>query len=605
LKESQFDLYRSLEEFSEIFDLNKTLANSILGDSEIGGYLAKAQNKSEEDITKDLETQLGKITGVQSNVGYNWQKWFDEKLTEKYGIDYKLFESTENTLDIVNAALKTDATKIYDSKNKKFTDVFIQKAGFKSDAELTQFLKNQGASGTELLTSLQSGIIDTTKFEKDRELLENKIDELDATKNRNLKLTYTEENKVPEEVTVEASFARQFIDDYLKPRFDYSKSMDEFKDYMNVAKKDKNPFQTTDRLTTLKDYGQSVAKAIQPDLANKFDYKFDTEFYFNPEDENAPLVKQEVYKKQKEKVAADWELAKTNPDAYINPNNPSLGTWAQNAYVYGIDDPKDLKNKETFAKLHYQLIGSQANQTGLNTKFDGAIDPGTILKLKFESPIYTKAQKIETVFDEFITPEKFADTILKDIDPLKDNDNWKKLIAKYDLEETASLDEIKKAITNSITLGSAEEIRANIKTLQELEKTPTQAELGISYIERSEDKVKNAAKTKLYDIFKNAGYQGTEKDFYTDYMPDTNPEDIKLLTDITKGKPLELDLSFTASDPIASLDKLESLDKPTSIIKTKKSNSYFNLYSDDEDEENILSTSPESFLGDFASQLKK
>ncbi|NBV29462.1 hypothetical protein EBS02_10725, partial [bacterium] len=33
LKESQFDLYRSLEEFSEIFDLNKTLANSILGDS--------------------------------------------------------------------------------------------------------------------------------------------------------------------------------------------------------------------------------------------------------------------------------------------------------------------------------------------------------------------------------------------------------------------------------------------------------------------------------------------------------------------------------------------------------------------------------------------
>jgi hypothetical protein len=445
LKESQFDLYRNLEGFSEILDLNKTLANSILGDSEVGGYLARANNKSEEDITKDLETQLGRMTGIQSNVGYNWQKWFDGKLTEKYGIDYKQFESTENTLDVVNAALKTDATKIYDSKNKKFTDAFIQKAGFKSDSELTQFLKKQGDSGSELLTSLQSGVIDTTKFEKDRELLENKIAELDKTKNRDLKLTYTGENKIPEELTVEASFARQFIDDYLKPRFDYSKSMDEFKDYMAVSKEDKNPFQTTDRLTTIKDYGQSVAKSIQPDLVDKFDHKFDTEFYFNPEDKNAPLIKQETYTKQKEKVAADWETAKTNPDAYINPNNPSLGTWAQNAYLYGINKPEDLKNKETFAKLHYQLIGSQANQTGLSTAFDGAIDPGTLLKLKFESPIYTKAQKIGTVFDEFITPEGFADTILKGIDPLKDNTNWKKLIDQYDLKETASLDEVKKA----------------------------------------------------------------------------------------------------------------------------------------------------------------
>ena len=609
LKESQFDLYRNLEGFSEILDLNKTLANSILGDSEVGGYLAKAQNKSEEDITKDLETQLGKITGIQSNVGYNWQKWFDEKLTEKYGIDYKQFESTENTLDVVNAALKTDATKIYDSKNKKFTDAFIQKAGFKSDEELTQFLKKQGASGTELLTSLQSGVIDITKFEKDRELLENKIAELDTTKNRDLKLTYTEKNKIPEELTVEASFARQFIDDYLKPRFDYSKSMDEFKDYMAVSKEDKNPFQTTDRLTTIKDYGQSVAKSIQPDLASKFDYKFDTEFYFNPEDKNAPLVKQETYIKQKEKVAADWESAKTNPDAYINPNNPSLGTWAQNAYLYGIDNPEDLKNKETFAKLHYQLIGSQANQTGLNTAFDGAIDPGTLLKLKFESPIYTKAQKIGTVFDEFITPEGFADTILKGIDPLKDNANWKKLIDQYDLKETASLDEVKKAITNSITLGSAEEIRANIKTLQELEKTPTQAELGVSYIERPEDKGPEQEKTELYNVFKSKGYQGTEKEFYTDYMPDTSREDLKLLSSVAKGKNPELDLSFMESkslreDPMGALSKVSELATPKSTESTKrKTDSYFKIGLDDDEEEDL--PSPESFLGDFTSILKK
>jgi hypothetical protein len=616
LKESQFDLYRSLEGFSEILDLNKTLANSILGDSGVGGYLARAKNKSEEDITKDLETQLEKMTGIKSNVGYNWQKWFDETLTQKYGIDYKKFESTENTLNVVNAALKTDATKIYDSKNKKFTNAFIQKAGFKSDAELTQFLKKQGESGLELLTNLQSGVIDIEKFENNRDTLENEITKLDEKLNKQkLKLTYTGESKIPEEVKVEASFARQFIDDYLKPRFDYSRSMDEFIDYMNVSKEYKNPFQTTDRLTSVKNYGQSVAKNIQHDLQNNpaaFDEQFNADFYFNPEDKNAPLEKQDRYKEQKKKVNEDWIIAKENPDAYINPSNPSLGTWAQNAYLYGIDKPEELENKETFAKLHYQLIGSQANQTGSNTAFDGAIDPSSTLKDQLENPIYAKAQRIGTVFGEFITPEKFANTILKDIDPLKNKDSWKKLIDQYNLKETASLDEVKTAITNSITLGSAEEIRENIKTLQKLEKTPTQAELGVSYIERAEDKGAEQEKTELYNIFKSQGYQGTEKEFYTDYMPGTNKEDLKLLSSISKRKNLELDLNFISpknlrQDPEGSLSKISELfsaDNSKSTTSTKrKTNSYFKIGLDDDEEENLPSS--ESFLSDFTSVLKK
>jgi hypothetical protein len=54
---------------------------------------------------------------------------------------------------------------------------------------------------------------------------------------------------------------------------------------------------------------------------------------------------------------------------------------------------------------------------------------------------------------------------------------------------------------------------------------------------------------------------------------------------------------------MAALGKLESLNEPTPLIKPKKSDSYFNLNSDDEEDTSF--TTPESFLGDFASLLKK
>ena len=595
-QENAMDLYRGLEGFSEVMDLNKTLANSILGDSGLGGYLAMTKNKSEADVTSDFEKQLGKMTGLQSNTTYNWQKWFDDTLTQKYGIDYKEYQSTEDTLDVINTALKSDPNKIFDNKNKKFTDEFIKKAGFNSSEELTKFLGDQGTTGTDLLTNLQTGKIgepdQIQKLTSLRTSLEQQVTDLDAKKNKDLTLTYKGTDGVPEEVKVEASFARQFIDDYLKPRFNYSKSMNEFIDYMNVKEDDKNIFQTTDRLTEVKDYAQTVAKLMQADLDTNFNKEFNTDFYFNPKDSYA-TQKQELYGNQQSTVNKDWENAKANPDALINPSLPYLGTWAENAYAY----KKDLNNKDDFARLHYQIIGSQKG-------FDAAIDPASTLQKTLESPVYNKAQSIGTVFGDFVKPEEFADKILKGVDPLADKESWNKILKQYNLSETASLDDVKKAISTSLTTGTAEEIRADIKSLQELEKTPTQAELGVSYIERPEDKTASAtAKSDFYNVFKKAGYQGTEESFYKDYMPDSSPEDIKLLTDITKGKMPELDLSFDTSDPMAALSKIESLNEPTPIIKTKKPDSYFDLNLDDE--EDTSSTSPTSFLSDFTALLKK
>ena len=522
-------------------------------------------------MTKDLETQLGNITGIQSHVTYNWQKWFDETLTKKYGIDYTEFAATEETLDIVNAALKnalkTEPSKIFNETDKKFTKEFIAQTGFKSNEELVQFLGKQGETGTTLLTVLQAETLtkeNLENLEEQKTKLDATITELESKKNRDLKLTFKDGEKIPEEVAVEASFARQFIDEYLKPRFDYSKSMDEFRDYMNVDKEYKNPFQTTDRLTQIKDYAYTQAKQIATNLKDEtynelyIDSTFDENFYMNPVDEYANENKQNIYKEQTETINATWESVKNNPDQLIDPTNPGSGTWAEYAYYYG----SDLTKQRDFAALHYDLIGKRKN-------FDAAKDPASKLQEKLDQPIYEKAQSIGTVFGEFITADGFADQLLKNLNPLDNNEGWKKVLAKFNLDSDTSTDEVRDAIKAGITTGSAQVIRDNIKELQELGKTPTQKNLGASYIERPEVDTTSTEKSELYNKFKAAGYKGTEQEFYSDYMPDTSPEDIRFLSSVTKSKIPEIDTSFLkSSDPFSMLDKISELESP--VPKTTK-----------------------------------
>ena len=596
-QEAQWDMYRNLGGFAEILDIGSTLVNSIQADVGVGGFLPKGS-----DITKGLETQLGNITGIQSNVTYNWQKWFDETLTKKYGIDYTEFAATEETLDIVNAALKntlkTEPSKIFNETDKKFTKEFIEQAGFKSNEDLVEFLGKQGETGTILLTGLQAGTLTKENLEEQKTKLNKTITELEGKKNRNLKLTFKDGKEIPEEVAVEASFARQFIDEYLKPRFDYSKSMDEFRDYMNVDKEYKNPFQTTDRLTQIKDYAYSQAKQIETNLKdqnyneNVMDSNFDADFYMNPIDEYANENKQAIYKIQREKINTTWQNVKKDPTQLIDPTNPGSGTWAEYAYYYG----SDLTKQRDFAALHYDLIGKRNN-------FDAAKDPASKLQEQLNKPIYDKAQSIGTVFGEFITADGFADKVVKTLGPLDTNEGWKKVLAKFNLDADTPQDEIKDAIKLSITTGSAKAIRDNIKELQELGETPTQKTLGVSYIERPEVDTTSTEKSELYNKFKTAGYKGTEQEFYSMYMPDTSPEDIKFLSSIASGKTPTIDTSFLkSSDSFEILDKISELESPVpTLTKKVKSDSYFKIGLDDEEED---LPSADSFLGDYASLFK-
>jgi hypothetical protein len=86
------------------------------------------------------------------------------------------------------------------------------------------------------------------------ETLKTKYDE-------NLELGYTTE-EAKEQVKIEAGFAKEFVDKYLTPRFDQSKSMDEFVEYLDVRQSEQNPFQTQDIMNAAKLVADVSAKNI-------------------------------------------------------------------------------------------------------------------------------------------------------------------------------------------------------------------------------------------------------------------------------------------------------------------------------------------------------
>ena len=433
--------------FNEIMDMNKTLTNSILGDSGVGGILSwTSGGKAEESLEKSLE----KITGVNNNVTYNWQQWFDTKLKEKYD-------------DAIELGYTTD------------------------EAE--------------------------------------------------------------EQIRIDGEFANQFITDYLQPRFDESRSMDEFIEYLDVRQEEQNPFQTQDLLNAVKQTAQLNADSYLDQLRAETDRRFDSDFYFDPTGNIArgenwtEGANQASYAAQKEMVNQDWEDAK-NGDSY----------WAQQAYRFGVD----INDKDAFARMHFEVKGQGQG-------FDAAEDILNAGKVKnhiYENilpNLEDEALKQGSVFGQFVTPEEFADDMLEGIDP-GNREQWNSVLEQYGLENfQGSFDELKEYIMETLRTGSAQVIRENIKYLNEKRKKPTQKVLGITYIQRDEDykDEKPKAETELYKTFQNAGFQGTEDEFYDDFFPDLNRSEQVLLTKGGKDDALKT-WGLDMRDPFASLGTIES-----------------------------------------------
>jgi hypothetical protein len=492
-QEQTLSLMKNFSGFSEIMDMNKTLTNSILGDTGVGGVLSfTSGGKAEESLTKSLQN----ITGVQNNTTYNWQQWFDTALKEKY--------------------------------------------------------------------------------------------------NKDIELGYTE-NQATEQVKIDGEFARDFIDKYLTPRFNTSRSMDEFVEYLDVRQEEQNPFQMQDILNATKLTADLRSKQYLDQIKLTAARSFDPDFYFNPTGDKA---RETAYADQTSTVNADWEAAKQG-DAY----------WQQQAYRFGVD----INDKAAFARMHFEIKGQGKGYDAA----DDILNAGKVQDQIYNNILPTlkdEALKQGTVFGLFVTPEEFAEDMLEGLDP-NDKNNWNKVLERYGLTDfKGTVEELKKYIVETLRTGSAQDIREQIKYLNEKRQKPTQKVLGLTYIERPEDfkDEKATADTELYKTFQSAGFQGTEDDFYKNFFPDVDRSEQSLLTKAGGNKSLKL-TGLDFSDPFASLGTIESFfgdenaaedkkNKSSSTDKTDTSD-FFSLGSNEEDEDYKSSTG-QKILGEFTSMFK-
>ena len=431
LREQEMDLLSGFGTFGEIFDINKTLTDSLLNDTGIGGYLPFAGGDKGLSA-QSLEEQFKGVTGVRNEVVYNWQEWFDNTIKEKYQQDLDL--------------------------------------GYT----------------------------------------------LDEAENN---------------VQIQKEFAESYITNYLQPRFDESRSMNEFVEYLDVRQEEQNPFQTESLLTALQNIGKARARTFLDQIRSQAQAAggkrgFDSDFYFDPTVSEGSEENQK-YIKQRDTIASDWDQARDNPDSLIE----GLGydtTWKAQAYRYGVD----VNNKDQFAKLHYQLKGQFE-------KFDPAEDIVNMDKVKnllydnILPALETQTENTRTIFGNFVRPEEFADDMLEGLDP-NQPDTWDEALKELGLEGfEGTLEDLKEYISSTLRTGSAEDIRAQIKYLNEKRKKPDQYLLGVEYITREEDYKpieKLKGDTQLYKIFQNAGYEGSEDDFYENVFPDLDPGSQEVLS---------------------------------------------------------------------------
>lgn len=586
--------YRGFSGFSEVLDVNKELANSLLGDTGVGGILSyTSAGKAEEDLLGALQN----VTGMRSNVGYNWQQWFDKAIKEKYGIDYSMFEPLEEKKDIISAFTSTDK-KPFDATTGKFNDEFLKSAGFDTTEKLVTFLEAQGEEGKTILNAIKGDPGESAKsiLVPIQSRLEADIRTLDDAKDRGIATSYQAGDKI-EMMNIEAQFARNYIDEYLLPRFNTARSMDEFVEYLDVRQEEKNPFQTQDTYDAVKMLGELYSKKYLDGIKQEGPRSFDPNFYFNPTGDESRATD---YARQKQTVEEDWAKAKAG-DPY----------WNSQVYRFGID----VNNKAAFARMHFEVKGQGQG-------YDAADDITNASKIKnylYETVVPVmkeEAFKSDAIFGQFITPEEFADEMLQGLDPEKTPEAWKEVLDRYGISEVGgTLDDVKQYIIETIRTGSAQDIREQIKYLNEKREKPTQEILGVTYIDRPEDYKDEAAKptTELYSIFQKSGYQGTEDEFYTNMFPDLDRSEQVLLTKSGRDDALK-SYGLDLSDPFASLGTIEGffpeekkeVDKKTSKETTKDFyTNYFRIGRDDDDEEEATnSATGQAFLGEFASMFK-
>jgi hypothetical protein len=468
--------------------------------------------------------------------------------------------------------------------------------GPKAEESLEKSLQNMTGVNTSTVYNWQQWFDSSLKKQYENDL------ELGLTK-----------KEAEEKINIESNFAKQFIEQYLVPRFNQSKTVSEFMEYVNVKDEEQNPFQTQDILNAAADVGKLKSQSYLDQIKQMQDAYFDPKFYFDPNNNlKSEQIKslagvkqqQEAYQKQAQTVAVDWEEAKKQFAA-------QNGYWYIQAYKYGID-PTD---KDAFAKLHFQVKGQAQG-------FDAAEDLWTPTKV--QDYIYTTIlpaikNQVDnmSIFGEFLKPDEFTENLLSsaNVNP-EDKSTWGEVLKTFGLDTfQGSYDELKNYISDTFKTVSALELNDQLKELQKKGIKPTQKNLGVFYIEKPTDTATAPeGETALYKTFKQYGYAGDEKEFYEQFFPDLDIEEQKLLTQAGGGTGGLKFIDLEKQDPLSAFGTIEKLmggeeDGFTNIFSLadkeddKDKEDYFKLGLDDEDED-YKSKTGASILGEFTSFFK-
>ena len=616
--EARIAMLKSLPVGQDLQALQTDINNSILGDTGIGGLMSTSGQAPGKQPFK-LDLGLDNIYGTKNGLIYNWQDWFNNTIEKKYAgnidipNDYipPLLRTKENGFvddaavtgwkkyDDAYAVLKTNpndfaAKSVVANAPIDYVPVQDRKIVQQSWTDYETQLKAAGYVDPQILSSW-------SKYDDAYNKLQ--ADPNDAT----AKAVYDSrpvDYIVPDKrMDKDVQFAKDFFSDYLKPRFDSSQSIAEFQDYIDVTKNTQNPFQTQDRMDALKLAAQTSVTQWYANLQKLGDSKFNADYYFDPNqylktngigDPNNPMLPGTAFgdysttvagtnaARQAQKVNADWEAAKQGKST-TDDYGKSID-WVQQAYRYGID----INDKDSFAKLHYQLVGQNVPQKDANgnilkdesgnpliQKFDAAPDvyAPEIAKLYITQVLtpylIDKANKIGSVFGQFVKPADYVNQVLQAVNLQKDNPQWNQLLSQYGLDPNSSLNEIKDALTSALSQSSTTDIKKQIGDLINKAEKPTQANLGVEYIQR--DTTPSGTVTPasgVYAIFKNSGYSGSESQFYADFMPGSSKEDIDLINASYSPKGAGGVLGFTTSgDAMTQLSSMASLFGDTSLTE--------------------------------------
>ena len=593
-KELNISFFKSSSVGQEITGLQQTINNSLLGDLNVGGV--NPFGTSQQGVQKKLDLGIGDIFGTKNGLLYNWEDWFNNQIEKKYagGIDVPN--------NYVPPALRTLSNGFVDEATitswKKYDDAYaalkINPNDILAKAVVanvpTNYVSVQNRKAvTQDWTNYEAqlkaaGYVDAataatwSKYDDAYQKLQADPNDQAAQATWN---TRPADYILPDKrMDKDVQFAKDFFSTYLKPRFDASQSIAEFQDYINVTKNTQNPFQTQDRLDALKLAAQTSVSQWFTNLQKAGDSKFNSDYYFDPigylktngvGDPNNPLLPGAAFTgtgdqanwyadtaagiaaaQQNSKVNADWEAAKrgeSTTDDYGNTIN-----WLQQAYNYGVD----LNNKAAFAKLHYQLVGINAPEKTASGEIvrnaDGTIakkayDPApdvyapqiaqTYIKQVLTPYLIDKSNKIGSVFGEFVKPSDYVNEILKAVNLPQNKEQWNTILQNYGIDPSASLAEIKNTLVTALSQDSTADIKKRIGDLITAGKTPTQTELGVEFIQRTTTASGDVTPASgIYGVFKKAGFNGSESEFYSTFLPDSSQEDINVLnaTYTTAGK---------------------------------------------------------------------